>query len=244
MGDDLSQSGYSESVWNVINLGIYLEALNGYNNSAVRWRLTWFIFKFIHSWAFLMRRVSSSSSGTRTCGDTFVPSDDTSSSGTKNFLTISALPFSSRWLCTRTQNGGQVTSQMPFHFQNAFWITLIQRTLTIGGGVFLYCWPPVYFVWLQLLCLCWISIQHCLCGQTQTSQRGGQPYRDTSPYGESSLLDSIKYLYPTFGQKQWLICNFFIKVSSVHSSSQQFRHHHSHQKICSPKTSPFMSMII
>ena len=112
------------------------------------------------------------------------------------------------------------------------------------GGVFLYCWPPIYFVWLQLLCLCWISIQHCLCGQTQTSQRGGQPYRDTSPYGESSLLDSIKYLYPTFGQKQWLICNFFIKVSSVHSSSQQFRHHHSHQKICSPKTSPFMSMII
>ena len=32
-----------------------------------------------------------------------------------------------------------------------------QRTLT-KGEVSVYCWPPVYLVWIQLLCLCWISI--------------------------------------------------------------------------------------
>ena len=31
-----------------------------------------------------------------------------------------------------------------------------QRTLTYGK-VSLYGWPPIYFVWIQLLCFCWIS---------------------------------------------------------------------------------------
>ena len=31
-----------------------------------------------------------------------------------------------------------------------------QRTLTIGE-VSLYIWPPVYFLWIQLLCLCWMN---------------------------------------------------------------------------------------
>ena len=41
---------------------------------------------------------------------------------------------------------------------------------------------PVYFVWIQLLCLCWMNKKiGCLFDQIQTSQTGGQPCSDTCP---------------------------------------------------------------
>ena len=62
-----------------------------------------------------------------------------------------------------------------------------QRTLTIGE-VSLYDWPPVYFVGIQPAWLMLNEQQFYLLGQIQTSQTRGQPYSDTSPYGECSLV--------------------------------------------------------
>ena len=51
-----------------------------------------------------------------------------------------------------------------------------------------YDWPPVYFVWMGCFCLPMLNEQQFyLFGQIQTSQTGGQPYSNTSPYGECSL---------------------------------------------------------
>ena len=46
-------------------------------------------------------------------------------------------------------------------------------------------WPPVYFAWIQLL---------CLIGHIQTSQTGGQLYSDTYHYGEWSQNQLTKII--------------------------------------------------
>ena len=51
-----------------------------------------------------------------------------------------------------------------------------------------YYWPPVLLVWIQLLCSRLINNSF---GQIQTSQTGGQPYSDTSPYEVSDLQRQI-----------------------------------------------------
>ena len=50
-----------------------------------------------------------------------------------------------------------------------------------------YLWPPTYFVWINVLCLCWISSSFTLFGQIQTCQTGGRSHNDSSPYGDCSL---------------------------------------------------------
>ncbi len=62
--------------------------------------------------------------------------------------------------------------------------TALVSTLRQGilkGEVSLYCWPPVGLVWISCMPTgnFWFYLQNRL---NQTSQTGGQPYSDTSPF--------------------------------------------------------------
>ena len=84
-----------------------------------------------------------------------------------------------------------------------------QRTLTLGE-VSRYGWPPVYFVSIQLLCLCLISNSFTyMFGQIQISRTGDQPCSDTFPaYGECSLCwhSVLSTLERWLWQKRWYRC--------------------------------------
>ena len=51
-----------------------------------------------------------------------------------------------------------------------------------------HCNTDLLFILFGFSCLVMLNKQqYYLFGQIQTSQTGGQPYSDTSPYGESSV---------------------------------------------------------
>ena len=75
-----------------------------------------------------------------------------------------------------------------------------------------YLWPPTYFVWINVLCLCWISSSFTLFGQIQTCQTGGRSHNDSSPYGDCSLTWLLSQ--PLFSQA-YLPRKKFIRVHSI-----------------------------
>ena len=70
-------------------------------------------------------------------------------------------------------------------------LMLYQRPLTQGKVSLYSCWPPVNFVWIQLLCFFEWTIVLLVLSNPDQSKPGGQPYSVTSPYRECSLVTLI-----------------------------------------------------
>ena len=96
--------------------------------------------------------------------------------------------------------------------------------------VWLYGWPLVYFVWIQLLCLCWMSNSViCLFKTNPVKQEVSCTVILPPTYGECLLVTMMKvpmgegvmYLstYLNVFFKKWAIAGvfFFIFISSANS---------------------------
>ena len=84
---------------------------------------------------------------------------------------------------------------------------LNKRKLT-WGDVSLYGWPPVYFVWIQLLCLFWISISFTCLAESKPVKQDVR----------------CVVLLPPMTDALWLNCQAIVKVLNEYFSMSHLDH--------------------
>ena len=78
----------------------------------------------------------------------------------------------------------------------------------------MYSWPPIYFVWIQLLCLCWILI--IWLKPNQSNKRSVVQWY---PDGECSLVEVIDI---------WTVCPALLLLILFTNCLRNIRCHHRH----------------